>query len=123
MTVQVGPAEPGEIAVGIWAVVPQEKDSVSHNIFARILDPDVIVGGSDILVSILLEPLRSIVGEDDERSSGLNAGSIHIHIQRQLQPDESLHGSEGNSRPCTALSGARNRCGMWNGCREQSHGG
>jgi len=65
MAMQVGPAETSEVTFAIGAVVSQEEDGVADNIFARVLDANVIIGTRNVGARKVFETLGSIVGENN----------------------------------------------------------
>lgn len=73
MAVEIGPSEPSEVAGRIGTVVPQEQDSVAHDVFVCVPDTDVIISTGKIGVRVFLESLRSVVSENYIRRSRLVA--------------------------------------------------
>src|SRR5690242_1829976 len=71
MPMKIRPPKAGEIAIRIRTVVTKQKNCVSYNVLAGVLNPDVIVRRGNVATRVLLEPLLRIVGEDDERGQCL----------------------------------------------------
>jgi hypothetical protein len=80
MTMQVGPAETGVVAVAIRAVIPQEKDGIANNVLTGISNPDIIIRASDFGVGIVFVSLFCIVRENDKRSRSLRSNMSAIHL-------------------------------------------
>lgn len=68
VSVQIRPAETGEIAVAIGAVVSKEQDGIAHDVLLGVFDADVGVGSCEVGVGELLESFRRVCCEDDEGS-------------------------------------------------------
>lgn len=65
VAVEVGPAEAGEVARVVGAVVSQQEDRVAHDVLVRVPDPDIVICARDVGVRILFESFRGVVCEDD----------------------------------------------------------
>lgn len=63
---KIRPSQTGKVAVWVRTVVSKQQDRVSHNIFARVPDADIIVGACDVSVTILVKALVYIIGKNDE---------------------------------------------------------
>lgn len=61
MTMQIWPAEAGEIAVAIGTVVSEEENGIAHNVFTGVSDPDIIVGTRDLRVLVLFETFAGVI--------------------------------------------------------------
>lgn len=70
VAVEVGPAEAGEIARGVGAVVPEEEDRVADNVLVGVFDANVGVDGGEIGGLVVFKPFFGIVCKDDVRSLG-----------------------------------------------------
>jgi hypothetical protein len=71
MAMQVLPAKACKVALGIGAVISQEKDSIANNILARIFDANVVVSAGDVGVFVFVKTLSPVVGENDKRGGRL----------------------------------------------------
>ncbi len=72
MSMKIWPAQSGEVAGIVWTVIAEKEDSVTDDIFVRILYADVVVCTSDIFGSVVAEPFRVVIGEDHKRRRGLD---------------------------------------------------
>lgn len=85
VTMQIGPAQPGEIARAVGTVVPQQEDGVADDLLVCVLDADAAVGGGEVAVRVGLELLVGIVGKDDIGSWCLQmrlCGVSMVHTER-----------------------------------------
>jgi hypothetical protein len=115
MAVQVLPAEAGEVAFAIGAVVSEQKNRVAYYVLASIPDPDIIVGASDFGLGVFLVALRSVVGEDDKWGWCLQSVGQPIEssaFSRALANLGYAPCNEDNPCSCTGPSGAAHKCGM-----------
>jgi hypothetical protein len=71
MSMEVQPAQAGNITVFIGTVVPQEKHGVLEDLILLILDPEVVVCPGKVLLLKLFVSFRSIIGENHKIGLGL----------------------------------------------------
>lgn len=96
---QIWPAQTGNIAVLVRAVVSQQQDCVFEDLILLVLDAQVAV---DLDEFVFLEILKSFVGrigEDDERRVGLLNVSTYAY-----EESDDLLCSEHKLWSCTAPS-------------------
>lgn len=63
VSVEIWPAQGGHVTRHIWTIVPEQKHSITDNIFVRITNANVLVCAADIGTSVGLEALLGVVGE------------------------------------------------------------
>lgn len=103
VTMQIGPAQPGEITRLIGTVVPQQKDGVANNLLVGVLDADVAVGGGEVAVCVGLELLVGIVGKDDIRGWCLQIESYGISMVHPRERQGWIKGSSTYTAVGTVL--------------------
>lgn len=76
MAVEVWPAQTGKVAGGIGAVVAQEKDGISHNIFICVFYANVGIGCAKVAFRVVFKSLLGVIGEYDKGGRRLNTGGL-----------------------------------------------
>lgn len=126
MAMQIRPTKTGKVTLSAGAVVPQEEDSVSNNVLARVLDSNVIIRTCNLLARVLFEFLVLVVGKDNEGSGRLDVLRMSANYQskRDLMFLERLYslGNAGNPCSYTAPLVVGHRCGMSNDRKAQQSG-
>ena len=83
MAVEVWPAQSGEVAGVVRAVVPEKEDSIADDVFIGVPDTDVFVCTGDVVRSVILESFRIVIREDHERR-----GSLALSVSRCTRAEE-----------------------------------
>lgn len=71
MTMQVWPSKTGDIAIFIRAVVSKQQHCVFKDFVLLIMDTQVLIGPSEILLLEFFKSSHGIIGEDDKGRLGL----------------------------------------------------
>jgi len=89
MTMQVRPTQTGYITVFVWAIIPEQQNSVLKDLILLILDAQVVIGSSKVLLLETLETSYGIVGEDHKGRLSLDTQStlLLFHGQSKKQTE------------------------------------
>lgn len=66
VAMEIRPVQSGKVARVVRAVISEQKNSITNNVFIGILDADLVVGATKIPRSVFAESFRCIVGKDDK---------------------------------------------------------
>lgn len=127
MTMQVRPTQTGYIAVFIWAIIPEQQNSVLEDLILFILDAQVVIGSSKVLLLETLETSYGIVGKDHKGRLSLDTQSrlLFFHGQSKKQTEgwsqangeANLRDNEHSLCSCTVHEGGVHRYDTCGGCR------
>lgn len=91
MAMQVRPSQASHITVLVWAIVPEQQDSIFEDIVLLILNTQVLVNARKVLLLEILERSHRVVGERYKGRFRLSQVMSAFSLRNQREADQTRH--------------------------------